>query len=554
MEKEYISKRYREWLKQLDGTSFYDELSRMDKKQVEDSFYKELSFGTGGIRGVMGIGTAKINEFVITRATQGLANYMANKRLRAGLKKVVVGYDTRNNSEKYAKIAANVLMNNGIETYLFSEALPTPCVSFAVRELNCFLGIVITASHNPAEYNGYKVYEKNGCQITNEMADQIYDEIKKVGYFDIDFTNQGNQYNFVNKTIYDSYIQSVLKQFISSKPDSDVKIVYSPLNGTGLKPVTQVLKLSGFNHVILVEEQKNPDGNFPTCKKPNPEEREAMQLGIEYAKKEQADLVLATDPDCDRVSIAVKDNNDFRILSANELGCLLLDFICSHVEIQSNDIFMKTIVTTDLAELIAQDCGLKTINTLTGFKYIGEQIGLLEKKHKETSFVFGFEESCGFLRGTYVRDKDATVASLLICEMYAAYQSQGISLIDKLNEIYKKYGFCLNTQHSFKFDGASGSEKMNQIMDYVRYKVQALGRYNVVLKKDYLLGIDNLPKSNVVKLFLENNSSVIFRPSGTEPKLKVYFSVFDENRNSCRTIEQKMNQWLICMIDRVLKD
>lgn len=554
MEKEYISKRYREWIKQLDGTSFYDELSRMDEKQIEDSFYKELAFGTGGIRGVMGIGTAKINEFVIARATQGLANYMIHKKLRVGLKKVVIGYDTRNNSEKYAKIAANVLMNNGIKTYLFSEALPTPCISFAVRELKCFLGIVITASHNPSEYNGYKVYEKKGCQITNEMADQIYDEIKKVGYFDIDITNQGNQYNFVNETIYDSYIQSVLKQSISSDHNADVKIVYSPLNGTGLKPVTQVLKLAGFDQVILVEEQKNPDGNFPTCKKPNPEEIEAMQLGIEYAKNEQADLVLATDPDCDRVSIAVKNKDDFRILSANELGCLLLDFICSNVKILSDDVFMKTIVTTDLAELIAQDYGLRTINTLTGFKYIGEQIGLLEKKHKETSFVFGFEESCGFLRGTYVRDKDATVASLLICEMYAAYQSQGITLMDKLNEIYNKYGFCLNTQHSFKFDGASGSEKMNQIMDYVRYKVQTLGGYNVVLKKDYLPGIDNLPKSNVVKLFLDNNSSVIFRPSGTEPKLKVYFSIFGEEKSTCQTIEHKMVRWLTGITDSVLKD
>lgn len=554
MEKEYISKRYREWIKQLDGTSFYDELSRMDEKQIEDSFYKELAFGTGGIRGVMGIGTAKINEFVIARATQGLANYMIHKKLRTGLKKVVIGYDTRNNSEKYAKIAANVLMNNGIKTYLFSEALPTPCVSFAVRELECFLGIVITSSHNPSEYNGYKVYEKKGCQITNEMADQIYDEIKKVGYFDIDITNQGNQYNFVNETIYDSYIQSVLKQSISSDHNADVKIVYSPLNGTGLKPVTQVLKLAGFDQVILVEEQKNPDGNFPTCKKPNPEEIEAMQLGIEYAKNEQADLVLATDPDCDRVSIAVKNKDDFRILSANELGCLLLDFICSNVKIQSDDVFMKTIVTTDLAELIAQDYGLRTVNTLTGFKYIGEQIGLLEKKHKETSFAFGFEESCGFLRGTYVRDKDATVASLLICEMYAAYQSQGITLMDKLNEIYNKYGFCLNTQHSFKFDGASGSEKMNQIMDYVRYKVQTLGGYNVVLKKDYLPGIDNLPKSNVVKLFLDNNSSVIFRPSGTEPKLKVYFSIFGEEKSTCQTIEHKMVRWLTGITDSVLKD
>lgn len=554
MEKEYISKRYREWIKQLDGTSFYDELSRMDEKQIEDSFYKELAFGTGGIRGVMGIGTAKINEFVIARATQGLANYMIHKKLRVGLKKVVIGYDTRNNSEKYAKIAANVLMNNGIKTYLFSEALPTPCISFAVRELECFLGIVITASHNPSEYNGYKVYEKKGCQITNEMADQIYDEIKKVGYFDIDITNQGNQYNFVNETIYDSYIQSVLKQSISSDHNADVKIVYSPLNGTGLKPVTQVLKLAGFDQVILVEEQKNPDGNFPTCKKPNPEEIEAMQLGIEYAKNEQADLVLATDPDCDRVSIAVKNKDDFRILSANELGCLLLDFICSNVKIQFDDVFMKTIVTTDLAELIAQNYGLRTINTLTGFKYIGEQIGLLEKKHKETSFVFGFEESCGFLRGTYVRDKDATVASLLICEMYAAYQSQGITLMDKLNEIYNKYGFCLNTQHSFKFDGASGSEKMNQIMDYVRYKVQTLGGYNVVLKKDYLPGIDNLPKSNVVKLFLDNNSSVIFRPSGTEPKLKVYFSIFGEEKSTCQTIEHKMVRWLTGITDSVLKD
>ena len=540
MVKESVIYRYKDWVDHIQNKQIHYKLVHMHQKEIEDSFFKELSFGTGGIRGIMGIGTAKINEFVVARATEGLARYMKQKKVRDEFRKVVIGYDTRNNSALFAQITANVFMNHGIQTYLFSEALPTPCVSFAVRQLHCYFGIVITASHNPAEYNGYKVYEKSGCQITNKMADDIYSIIKEINYFDVNFTKPIKYYSYVSNSIYRAYIDAVQTQSIYTVKSSSLKIIYSPLNGTGLKPVMNVLNKSGFNNVIVVDEQKKPDGNFPTCQKPNPEEKEAMSLGIEYAKRHNSDIVMATDPDCDRISIAIKNGDDYSILSANELGCLLLDFICLHSDLKSDSVFIKTIVTTDLAEMIAQKYGLKTINTLTGFKYVGEQINYLEKNHAEDRFVFGFEESCGFLKGTYVRDKDATVTAMLICEMITYWSEKNKSLIERLYDIYNEYGYFFNVQHSYKYDGPSGAEKILNIMEKVRYQLQKIASNNIVLKKDYLSGVDGLPPSNVIKLYLDSNTSIVFRPSGTEPKLKIYFSILCKNSRQGKQIYDEL--------------
>ena len=531
---ELIKSRYQYWLEQV-NESEVNVLTNMIDTEIENSFYKELSFGTGGIRGKMGLGTAKINGYVIQRATQGLANYL--KKYCSSNNKVIIGYDTRNHSKEYAQVTSRVLKANGFQAFLFKEALPTPCVSFAVRELKCACGIVITASHNPAEYNGYKVYNENGCQITTEAASLIYDEIKKLDYFTI---YDDSEYSYVDDIIYEKYIDAVEKESILPIENKDVSIVYTPLNGTGLRPVTDILKRKGFTNIQIVKEQEMPDGNFPTCKKPNPEEYEALNLGIEYAKRYQSDLVLATDPDCDRLSIAIRIKDNFQILSANELGCLLLDYVCQNITCVNKPVFIKTIVTTDLAELIAKKYNATTINTLTGFKFIGEQIDILKKQNRENDFIFGFEESCGFLKGTYVRDKDATVAAMLVCEMYAYYKSKDISLIERLNELYDEFGYCLNVQHSLTFDGAKGQAKIERIMDGVRYVLQTLANSTIVLKKDYLNGIDVLPKSNVIKVFLDDKNSIIFRPSGTEPKIKIYFSIISKDKESALQIKEKL--------------
>ena len=531
---ELVKSRYQYWLEHI-NESEVNALKNMIDTEIENSFYKELSFGTGGIRGKMGLGTAKINGYVIQRATQGLANYL--KKYCSSNNKVIIGYDTRNHSKEYAQVTSRVLKANGFQAFLFKEALPTPCVSFAVRELKCACGIVITASHNPAEYNGYKVYNENGCQITTEAASLIYDEIKKLDYFTI---YDDSEYSYVDDIIYEKYIDAVEKESILPIENKDVSIVYTPLNGTGLRPVTDILKRKGFTNIQIVKEQEMPDGNFPTCKKPNPEEYEALNLGIEYAKRYQSDLVLATDPDCDRLSIAIRIKDNFQILSANELGCLLLDYVCQNITCVNKPVFIKTIVTTDLAELIAKKYNATTINTLTGFKFIGEQIDILKKQNRENDFIFGFEESCGFLKGTYVRDKDATVAAMLVCEMYAYYKSKDISLIERLNELYDEFGYCLNVQHSLTFDGAKGQAKIERIMDGVRYVLQTLANSTIVLKKDYLNGIDGLPKSNVIKVFLDDKNSIIFRPSGTEPKIKIYFSIISKDKESALQIKEKL--------------
>lgn len=540
---ELIKSRYQYWLEHI-NESEVNVLKKMIDTEIENSFYKELSFGTGGIRGKMGLGTAKINGYVIQRATQGLANYL--KKYCSSNNKVIIGYDTRNHSKEYAQVTSRVLKANGFQAFLFKEALPTPCVSFAVRELKCACGIVITASHNPAEYNGYKVYNENGCQITTEAASLIYDEIKKLDYFTI---YDDSEYSYVDDIIYEKYIDAVEKESILPIENKDVSIVYTPLNGTGLRPVTDILKRKGFTNIQIVKEQEMPDGNFPTCKKPNPEEYEALNLGIEYAKRYQSDLVLATDPDCDRLSIAIRIKDNFQILSANELGCLLLDYVCQNITCVNKPVFIKTIVTTDLAELIAKKYNATTINTLTGFKFIGEQIDILKKQNRENDFIFGFEESCGFLKGTYVRDKDATVAAMLVCEMYAYYKSKDISLIERLNELYDEFGYCLNVQHSLTFDGAKGQAKIERIMDGVRYVLQTLANSTIVLKKDYLNGIDGLPKSNVIKVFLDDKNSIIFRPSGTEPKIKIYFSIISKDKESALQIKEKLYFSIISFIN-----
>lgn len=540
---ELVKSRYQYWLEHI-NESEVNVLKKMIDTEIENSFYKELSFGTGGIRGKMGLGTAKINGYVIQRATQGLANYL--KKYCSSNNKVIIGYDTRNHSKEYAQVTSRVLKANGFQAFLFKEALPTPCVSFAVRELKCACGIVITASHNPAEYNGYKVYNENGCQITTEAASLIYDEIKKLDYFTI---YDNSEYSYVDDIIYEKYIDAVEKESILPIENKDVSIVYTPLNGTGLRPVTDILKRKGFTNIQIVKEQEMPDGNFPTCKKPNPEEYEALNLGIEYAKRYQSDLVLATDPDCDRLSIAIRIKDNFQILSANELGCLLLDYVCQNITCVNKPVFIKTIVTTDLAELIAKKYNATTINTLTGFKFIGEQIDILKKQNRENDFIFGFEESCGFLKGTYVRDKDATVAAMLVCEMYAYYKSKDISLIERLNELYDEFGYCLNVQHSLTFDGAKGQAKIEKIMDGVRYVLQTLANSTIVLKKDYLNGIDGLPKSNVIKVFLDDKNSIIFRPSGTEPKIKIYFSIISKDKESALQIKEKLYFSIISFIN-----
>lgn len=540
---ELVKSRYQYWLEHI-NESEVNVLTNMIDTEIENSFYKELSFGTGGIRGKMGLGTAKINGYVIQRATQGLANYL--KKYCSSNNKVIIGYDTRNHSKEYAQVTSRVLKANGFQAFLFKEALPTPCVSFAVRELKCACGIVITASHNPAEYNGYKVYNENGCQITTEAASLIYDEIKKLDYFTI---YDDSEYSYVDDIIYEKYIDAVEKESILPIENKDVSIVYTPLNGTGLRPVTDILKRKGFTNIQIVKEQEMPDGNFPTCKKPNPEEYEALNLGIEYAKRYQSDLVLATDPDCDRLSIAIRIKDNFQILSANELGCLLLDYVCQNITCVNKPVFIKTIVTTDLAELIAKKYNATTINTLTGFKFIGEQIDILKKQNRENDFIFGFEESCGFLKGTYVRDKDATVAAMLVCEMYAYYKSKDVSLIERLNELYDEFGYCLNVQHSLTFDGAKGQAKIEKIMDGVRYVLQTLANSTIVLKKDYLNGIDGLPKSNVIKVFLDDKNSIIFRPSGTEPKIKIYFSIISKDKESALQIKEKLYFSIISFIN-----
>ena len=551
-----IQKEYKRWL--LNATKDEDltsELKEMSNMQKEDAFYRNLSFGTGGLRGVIGAGTNRINIYTIAKASLGLANYL-NKHYENP--SVVIGYDSRIKSDLFAHTAAGIFASSGIHVYIYSCLLPVPCVSYGVRHLKTSAGVMITASHNPSIYNGYKVYGDDGCQITTNAADEILAEIEsldvfsdvRLGHFDT-LVNEG-KITYIEDSVLDSFIAEVKKQSVlyDEEVNKNVSIVYSPLNGAGLKPVTRTLKEMGYTNIFVVPEQENPDGNFPTCPYPNPEIKEAMALGMKYAKEKNADLLIATDPDCDRVGIAVKNHEDeYVLLSGNETGLLLFDYICSqrekHHTMPQNPVLVKTIVTTDLAEKIAEHYNVSVINVLTGFKFIGEQIGLLEDKNEENRYIFGFEESYGYLTGTYVRDKDGVDGAYMICEMFSYYATRGISLLDKLNELYSTYGYALNTLHSFEFDGSAGVTYMQNIMKSARQDIHQIGSKKVLQVLDYEKGINNLPKSDVIKFILEDNCSVVLRPSGTEPKLKLYLSVCSNDKSGTTIVEKELLQSLI---------
>ena len=541
---------YSRWLKlAVKDPDLSEELKAMREEQIEDAFYREVSFGTGGIRGVIGAGTNRINIYTCAKASQGVSDYL---KKTPGEKKVVIAYDSRIKSDLFAKHSAEVFAANGIHTYLFDRLMPTPVLSYAVRALGCDAGIVITASHNPSKYNGYKVYNAEGCQITDNAANAIYREIEKLDFCDdvkempYEEAVTKGLIESVPETVFTGYIEAVKKESVlgSVPAKRDVRLVFTPLNGTGLEPVTRVLIESGFTNITVVREQAEPNGSFPTCPKPNPEEAPAMELGLEYCRKYNADLLLASDPDADRLGIAVKKpDGEYVLLSANELGVLLLDYICTmrirNGTMPPHPVFMKTIVTTELAEKIADSYGVSTVNTLTGFKYIGEQICELEKKQREKEFIFGLEESYGFLTGTYVRDKDAVNAALHTAEMFAYLAAKGTGLYERLQELYAIHGYCLNTQHSYQFEGSAGMERMKEIMEELRSGKYGAAGIPVNAVIDYQRGIDGLPKSNVLK-FLLNHGSMIVRPSGTEPKLKVYCSITADKAEQAEKIEHDL--------------
>ena len=547
---------YERWLAMIEAKDdivgkdeLLTELRSLDGAGIEDSFYRDLAFGTGGLRGTIGAGTNRMNVLTVAKASQGLSNYLLKNYEQPS---VVIGFDSRLKSDIFAQEAAAVFAANGIKVWAWNRLLPVPTVSYATRYIGASAGVMITASHNPSKYNGYKVYGSDGCQITTEAAAEILAEIEKIDIFsDVKRMPWASakitgKIEAIPEKVLDAFIEEVKGQSVlfGDEVDRNVAIVYSPLNGTGLEPVTRVLKETGFTNITVVEEQRLPDGNFPTCPYPNPEIREAMELGLQYCERTGADLLLATDPDCDRCGIAVRDGEEYKLLTGNEVGLLLLDFICSqrlkHNKMPADPLFVKTIVTMDLAEKIAAHYGVKTVNVLTGFKYIGEVIGRLED---EKDYICGFEESYGYLTGSYVRDKDAVNAAFMICEMFAFYKTRGISLLQKLEEIYSTYGYCLNTLHSYEFPGSAGMEKMNSIMaDFHRGMGEIAGQ-KVIRTEDYSVGLNGLPKSDVLKFFTDTGS-VVIRPSGTEPKLKAYISVTAADRKAAEKVESAIKAGL----------
>lgn len=529
-----IHEKYEYWLTFDDNTK--NELESItDKKEIEDRFYKDLEFGTGGLRGIMGAGANRMNKYTVGKATKGLCEYLKNEF--AGERSVVIAYDSRNNSKAFAECAAEILCYNGIKTFLFEEIMPTPVLSFSVRYLNCNAGIVITASHNPKEYNGYKVYDKYGCQLVPQYADKVISyinnvkDIKSVKHMNLNMALSNGYLTYIGDEVLNSYISEVEKMAVY-KEASDLKIVYTPLHGTGNIPVRKVLSDMSFD-VSVVKEQAVADGNFTTVRSPNPEEKDALNMALEQAKRANADLVIGTDPDCDRVGVGVLHNGEYTLLTGNQTGALLVDFYLKFKKQSLNpkSTLVKTIVTNDLGAEIARKNGLNVVETLTGFKYIGDQITKYEKTG-ENEFLIGYEESYGYLVGTYARDKDAVVASMLICEMAAYYKKNKMTLVDALNALYSEYRFYLDALDSFVLKGKDGASRIKNIMSYFRAN-KATVFPNITDVKDYSTGIGDLPKSNVLKFFLKGGSWIAVRPSGTEPKLKMYYSVRGIDSSSC---------------------
>ncbi len=553
-----INKLYSLWCeKATDEKEVADELAAVkgNESEILDRFWQNLAFGTGGLRGVLGAGTNRMNVYTIGQATQGLADYL-NEDFAAP--SVAIGYDSRINSDKFAKTAAQVLAANGIKVYIFKELMPTPIVAYAVKTLGCSSGIVITASHNPSKYNGYKCYDERGYQMTDEAAAKtlayinkcdIFEDVKKV---DFDEAVKNGQIEYIEDSFLDRYFELVASRLVN--PDaaekSDLSVIYTPLNGTGNKPVRKILDMIGIKDVTVVPSQENPDGNFPTCSFPNPEIREAFNEALKLAENKKADLLLATDPDCDRVGIAVLHNGEYKLLSGNDVGCMLTDYILSQKKakgtLSENAVIIKSIVSSDMSTAIAESYGAKMMNVLTGFKYIGELMTELEEKGEADRFELGFEESYGYLSGMHTKDKDAVNGAMLIVEMAAFYKNQGKTLVDVMSELYKRFGYWNNALFNFGFEGADGMAKMLGMMDSLRKEAPAtLGGKKVVKVDDYKLGTSldvdtgektklDFPSSNVIVLETENKDKVIIRPSGTEPKIKIYAMVQGESEQSAK--------------------
>ena len=544
-----------------DDTDLINELKEIEGKDEEifDRFYRELEFGTAGLRGVIGAGTNRMNVYTVRKATQGLADYV----LSVNGNSVAIAYDSRIKSQVFAKEAASVLAANGIKVYIYSELMPTPMLSYAVRELKCTSGIVITASHNPAKYNGYKAYGSDGCQLSVDNSAKVFEFIKKVDMFGgakcVNFEDAlaNGQIEYISQNIIDAFLDTVYSHSVNPVK-CDLSVIYTPLNGTGNKPVRKILDRIGIKNVTVVPEQEYPDGNFPTAPYPNPEIKEAFGKALELSKTVDADILLATDPDCDRVGIAVKSQDGYTLMTGNEVGALLVDYVLSgrkaNGTLPQNPVAVKTIVTTELAAKIAAKYGCEMRDVFTGFKYIGEQIALLEKAGQEDRFVFGFEESYGYMAGGYVRDKDAVIASMLICEMAAFYKEQGKTLLDVIKSLYEEHGMVYCLQKSFTFEGAAGMEKMANIMESLRNDPPAqIGGDEVLSRLDYKTSVEintatgeekeiTLPKSNVLSYILSNDGDkLIIRPSGTEPKIKIYITAIEPDED---TAKKKANKWL----------
>lgn len=559
----YMS-RYREWL----VSDYFDEDTRTElesiknnEEEIKDRFYKELAFGTGGMRGKLGIGSNRINKYTVRKATQGLANYVINYYEDELEKGVVIAYDSRHKSPEFAREVALVLAGNNIKAYLFEELCPVPELSFAVRELNATAGVVITASHNPPEYNGYKVYGQDGGQVVPEKARKIMAEIEEINDFSLikrvgkDKAEKSGLLEIVGQEINDRYTEEMMKvlpdQELVQEKGGELPIIYTPLHGTGNRPVRRLLNELGFDNLKVVEEQVVPDSDFPTVDSPNPEEFSAFEMALEMAEEEDPDLIIGTDPDCDRMGVVVKDDQGKYIgLNGNQVGVLMADYLLNKLELPPNSVVVKTIVTTEMVRKIAADFGVEVIDVLTGFKYIGEKIKEFEE-NGDRNFILGFEESYGYLAGTYTRDKDGVIASALTAIMALYYREQGLSLFARLIELYEKYGYYQADLESIYLEGKEGQEKIEGTLNYLREKeIKEIAGKEVVCFKDYLAGKEydyqkqtekeiKLPESNVLQYYLDDESLLTIRPSGTEPKLKIYFAVRGEKE---ATAEEKMEE------------
>ena len=542
---------YKERYQQWKENTFFDEETRRElsslqnEKEIEDRFYKDLEFGTGGLRGIMGAGTNRMNKYTVGKATTGLGRYLLTtygKELCAQ-RGVAIGFDTRNNSRTFAATAADILSAMGIRVYLHDAPRPTPQLSFSVKHFHCLAGVVVTASHNPKEYNGYKVYDEFGCQLVPAQAKEVIAYVNAVNdYQEICFEGKKELIQSVDVT--EAFVEAVLLQQRSTDKatNAELKVIYTPLHGSGRVPVLKALEKSGFTNVELVQSQANEDGNFPTVVSPNPEDRRALELGIAQAKESAGDIVLGTDPDSDRVGVAVKTVDGYQLMTGNQIGALLMDYVLNHTDLKAiaHPAVVKTVVTSELGAEIARKKGLAVFSTLTGFKFIGEKITQFEqaketgKKEQDYDFVLGYEESYGYLAGTHARDKDAVVSSLLICEMAAEYKKQGKTLLDHMNEIYQEYGYYRDALDSFTLKGKEGLEKIVSMMSQLREgtspftDIEKIIDYSVPVAAEE--GFGTLPTSNVLKYILKDGSWIAVRPSGTEPKIKIYYSIIGEDR------------------------